>query len=318
MTNIPKQDILAYSGLEHVLPFVVRDMLQLPLFENIKTHPVEPFRAQLLKWVGNKQRFAHEIISYFPATFGAYFEPFLGSGAVLATLAPERAIGSDSFKPLMEIWQALHDAPETLKCWYGERWRAMMNGNKIEEYERIQASYNANPNGADLLFLSRSCYGGVVRFRQADGFMSTPCGIHTPISPESFARRVDEWHRRTAGAEFLLMDYRQAMGLAKPGDMVYCDPPYTHSQSILYGAQSFDLEQLFQAIHLCKSHGVYVALSIDGTKRSGNQLCDIPIPDGLFEREAFVNCGRSMLKRFQMDGQTLEGEVVADRLLLTF
>ena len=59
-------------------------------------------------------------------------------------------------------------------------------------------------------------------------------------------------------------------------------------------------------------------LSIDGTKRSGDRICDVPIPDGLFEREVFVNCGRSMLRRFQMAGQTLEGEVVADRLLLTY
>jgi DNA adenine methylase len=63
---------------------------------------------------------------------------------------------------------------------------------------------------------------------------------------------------------------------------------------------------------------VYVALSIDGTKRSGNRICRVPIPHGLFEREVLVNCGRSMLRRFQMEGQTLEGEVVADRLLLTY
>ena len=68
----------------------------------------------------------------------------------------------------------------------------------------------------------------------------------------------------------------------------------------------------------CKSRGVSVALSIDGTKRSGQYLCDLPIPKGLFESEAYVNCGRSMLRRFQMGGQTLETEVVADRLLLTY
>ena len=47
-------------------------------------------------------------------------------------------------------------------------------------------------------------------------------------------------------------------------------------------------------------------------------LCKLPIPKGLFEREAFVNCGRSMLRRFQMNGKSLEEEVVADRLLLTY
>jgi DNA adenine methylase len=86
----------------------------------------------------------------------------------------------------------------------------------------------------------------------------------------------------------------------------------------LYGAQSFDLEHLFQVIADCKRRGVYVALSIDGTKKSGSKLCELPIPDGLFEREIFVHCGRSMLRRFQMDGQSLEQEHVSDRLLLTY
>ena len=108
------------------------------------------------------------------------------------------------------------------------------------------------------------------------------------------------------------------MKMAKRGDLIYCDPPYSHSQSILYGAQAFELKQLLKTIEGCKTRGAYVALSIDGTKRSGNLICDLPIPDGLFEREVFVNVGRSMLKRFQMNGQTLEGEVVADRLLLTY
>lgn len=292
--------------------------MQAPLFELTEQRRVEPFKTQLLKWVGNKQRFAHEIVSSFPKKFGSYFEPFLGSGAVLATLAPENAVASDVFKPLIEIWQTLHHSPDTLKHWYAERWHLMMSGEKVEQYEKIKASYNVNPNGADLLFLCRSCYGGVVRFRQLDGYISTPCGVHAPISPDAFSHRVDEWKRRTQGTKFQLMDYEEAMNRAKPGDIVYCDPPYSHSQAILYGAQSFDLAHLLKVIERCKSRGVYVALSIDGTKRSGNLICDLPIPEDLFAHELSVNCGRSMLKRFQMGGQSLEGEVVADRLLLTY
>lgn len=34
--------------------------------------------------------------------------------------------------------------------------------------------------------------------------------------------------------------------------------------------------------------------------------------------EIFVNCGRSMLRRFQRVGETLEDDVVSDRLLLTY
>jgi len=288
------------------------------MFDDVRPRAVEPFRSQLLKWIGNKQRFAHEIVSYFPLMFGTYYEPFLGSGGVLATLAPHRAVASDAFAPLMEIWRTLHDDPSTLKQWYAERWDRAMSGSKEAIYEEIKAAYNLTPNGADLLFLCRSCYGGVVRFRQADGYMSTPCGVHSPIPPSSFSHRVDLWHRRTSGAEFACIDYLQVMDRAQPGDMIYCDPPYSHSQSILYGAQAFDLTDLLLAIKDCKNRGVFVALSIDGTKRSGNHICELPIPTELFEREVFVNVGRSMLKRFQMNGQTLEGEIVADRLLLTY
>lgn len=279
---------------------------------------VAPFKTGLLKWIGNKQRMAHEICAYFPESFGAYHEPFVGSGAVLATLRPKRAFASDTFAPLIEIWQTLHADPARLKRWYAERHAQMVGGEKVVEYEKIKASYNRKPNGADFLFLCRSCYAGVVRFRQADGYMSTPCGPHTPIPPESFSARVDEWHKRTKGAEFERMDYREAMNRAKPGDVVYCDPPYSHSQAILYGAQTFRLRDLLATIAECKNRGVYVALSIDGTKRSGDKVCDLPIPEGLFEREVLVDCGRSMLRRLQMGGQTLEGEVVADRLLLTY
>jgi len=45
---------------------------------------------------------------------------------------------------------------------------------------------------------------------------------------------------------------------------------------------------------------------------------NIPIPDRLFAREVLVNCGRSMLKRFQRGGRSLEEAVVADRLSLTY
>lgn len=279
---------------------------------------VRPLRCQLLKWIGNKQRFAPEIVSHFPEKFRTYREPFLGSGAVLGTLAPAHCVASDSFKPLIEIWQTLRANPDKLKQWYEERWQAMRAGKKVEVYEEVKASYNAAPNPADLLFLSRSCYGGVVRFRQIDGYMSTPCGVHDPISPESFAERVDEWHWRTAGTIFLHKEYEEAMSEATEGDLIYCDPPYTFTQSILYGAQSFSLARLLTVIEQCKQRGVYVALSIDGTKRSGGFICDIPVPKKLFAREVLVNCGRSMLKRFQMGGQTLEKEIVADRLLLTW
>ncbi|WP_353570239.1 Dam family site-specific DNA-(adenine-N6)-methyltransferase [Candidatus Albibeggiatoa sp. nov. BB20] len=291
-------------------------MMQTLLFDD-SLH-VKPFTTQLLKWVGNKQKFAHEIVGYFPDKFNRYYEPFLGSGAILSTLSPKDALASDAFQPLIEIFTTLKNEPNVLKEWYEQRWLIAHGNTKKDGYEKIKASYNANPNGADLLFLCRACYGGVVRFRKADGYMSTPCGVHEPIRPESFNKRTDIWHERVQHTQFELMDYKKAMRLANAGDFIYCDPPYKHSQAILYGGQDFKLEELFNEIEKCKKRGAYVALSIDGTKKSGNINCELPIPSNLFEEEIYVNVGRSMLKRFQMEGLTLEKEIVSDRLLLTY
>lgn len=277
-----------------------------------------PFKTQLLKWIGNKQRFGHEIASYFPAEYRTYYEPFLGSGGVLAVINPHTALGSDGFKPLAEIWMTLHSDPETLVRWYRERYSYLhQSDDRVEAYEEIKASYNSNPNPADLLFLSRSCYGGVMRFR-LDGYMSTPVGVHNPVSPESFESRVKLWMERIRGTNFAHMDFREAMALAGHNDIVYCDPPYVDSQAILYGAQRFSLVELFDAIAAAKERGTRVALSIDGTKKTGRTRVHLSLPNGLFEREAQVNCGYSHLRRFQLGGETMENEVVTDRLLLTW
>jgi len=293
-------------------------MRQGVLFDDLPCATYRRPKGSLLKWIGNKYRMAEEITAYFPKSFGHLLDVFLGSGAILATVAPSAGVGSDSFKPLIDIWQALKADPGQLVQWYAERYRFFKSGDRAVNYETIKARYNTGPNAADFLFLVRSCYGGVVRFRKDDGYMSTPIGIHDPISPEAFSQRVREWHRRIAGCLFRCADYREVMKQAKDGDLVYCDPPYSYSQAILYGAQEFSLGDLLEEIELCKRRGAYVALSIDGAKRSGSFVCDLPLPPGLFEREVFIEAGRCMLKRFQMAGQSLHSEEVADRLLLTY
>lgn len=288
-----------------------------------RTDAVVPWKSQLLKWVGTKQRFAHEIIAQFPPGFGTYHEPFLGAGGVLGVLAPKRACAADSFAPLIGVWSALRDRPDTLVAWYRDRWEAAEGAEAAEphgrrrHYETIRARFNAGQTAADLIYLSRAAYGGVIRFRRRDRHMSTPPGQHRPIHPDKFARRVAAWHLRVQGTRFAVRDYRESFARARAGDVIYCDPPYSHSQSILYGAQGFDHDDLFDRIARAKRRGIFVALSLDGHKKSGGVVCAHTWPAGLFEREVPVNLGASMLKRFQMEGRSLDGEQVVDRLLLT-
>ena len=117
-----------------------------------------------------------------------------------------------------------------------------------EKYNEIRDRFNNNHNALDFCLLSRTCYSGIIRFRKADGYMSTPKGPHRPISPEAFSKRVDLWHDLINRATFTTMSFEQCMDNAQSGDVVYCDPPYTHSQSIIYGAQTFNIEDLFKKI----------------------------------------------------------------------
>ena len=278
-----------------------------------------PFKTQLLKWIGNKQRLAPEILSNFPSRWGVYHEPFLGSGGVLGTLAPERAYASDVLPPLMEIWELLESDPARLVANYA-KYRDRIDAGEAKEdvYRTALESFNESPNGADFVFLTRACYGGVVRFRRNDGAMSTPCGAHTPVSTASFGKRVYEWSARVRGTKFRTLDFREAFDDVQAGDIVYCDPPYTDSQTILYGAQAFRLHDLIEVIDKAKRKGAAVALSIDGTKKSGLKKVLHDFPEGLFVSEVAITVGRSMLRRFQLGGETLEAEVVRDRLLLTY
>jgi len=273
-------------------------------------------KGRLLKWIGSKYKYANIIISYFPAEYNKYIEPFVGTGAVLASLAPKKAIAGDILKPLIEIWKLLQTNPKELIDYYTSVITRFYQ-DRQKTYAEILKKYNSSPNGLDLLILSRTCYGGVVRFTK-EGKLSTPIGPHKPISPKTFASIAMEWSKRIKGTIFLNQSFIKTMALVEEGDIIYCDPPYIESQSILYGAQAFKFERLIKEIKRCKERGARVALSIDGKKKSGRKIVELNIPPGIFEREVYLSCGSSMLRRLQVNGQTMIGEDVQDRLLLTW
>lgn len=273
-------------------------------------------RNQLLKWIGNKYRHAGQIADILPSTYRRYIEPFVGTGAVLATMQPEDGIAGDALRPLIEIWHCLQSCPEKLLEHYERVWTQYMKHPR-EAYARVRASYNAAPNGFDLLFISRACYGGVVRFT-TQGELSTPVGPHKAISPDALADRIAVWRERVANTRFVHADFEETMAQAGEGDVIYCDPPYVDSQPILYGSQGFRLHRLWEAIQGARSREARIALSLDGMKKSGRVYVSIQPPDGLFEREMMLDSGRSMLRRFQKSGESMAGETVHERLLLTW
>lgn len=279
----------------------------------------------LLKWIGNKQRTAAAIVDLFPEKFNSYIEPFMGSGAVLAEFsqrqqqsASHHAIyAGDNLPFLIDMFKILQSEPDELINHYGKSLEGYEENPK-ERYLEIRERFNHDKNPLDFCVLSRTCYSGVIRFRKKDGYMSTPVGAHKPISTQSFAERVDLWHGLTENAHFQCCDFSELMNAAKPGDLIYCDPPYTHSQSIIYGAQNFKIDDLWSSVEDCKRRGCHVMLSINGSRKSGAQNIAPEIPKGLFERQAAIDCGISMIDRFQNGSDHMNNSKVKDLLLLTW
>lgn len=281
----------------------------------------------LLKWIGNKQRFADTIVSYMPDSIADYYEPFLGSGAVMAELLNadatklfphlNHAYGSDILPFLVDIFAITKENPQMIVDYYRKGITDYCL-NPEEEYNNIRARFNAKHNPYDFILLSRTCYSGVIRFRKADGYMSTPRGPHNPISPDSFETRVQQWNSLLQKASFRCESFEEAMDRPREGDVVYCDPPYTHSQNIIYGAQLFNIEVLWKKIAECKERGVKVILSINGSRESKKKDISITPPDRLFCRKLGVDCGTSMIDRLQNNGKEMIGKAVEDQLLLTW
>lgn len=122
----------------------------------------------LLKWIGNKQRFAEYIVDCFPESFRNYHEPFLGSGAVLAELSQrnacgamwprfERAYASDALPFLVDIFQYVKDDPDVL-CDYYQSQIDDYYSHPDESYSMIRDRFNSDKNCLDFCLLTRTCY----------------------------------------------------------------------------------------------------------------------------------------------------------------
>lgn len=265
---------------------------------------------QLLKWVGNKQRYAKEITQKFDTEYNKYIEPFIGTGAILGTFKPNEAVAGDILKPLVDLWVLVKNNPDKIMSYYSTVYEDYCKDKK-ETYDRIKAKYNKKPNPLDLLLISRSCYGGVMRFTKK-GEISTPIGPHNLMNDEKFEKRLFKWHEVVQNTDFYHQDFEKTMKMAEEGDIVYCDPPYFFGQSILYGAQGFDFERLWDAVEYCKDVGARVYLSFDGKAKEGTE-----IRDGLFKWKCNVDRGFCMLNRFKREGLDMNGFELHDWLLIT-
>jgi DNA adenine methylase len=244
--------------------------------ENRTTGRLSPF----VKWAGGKTQLLETFDQYIPTTFGAYYEPFLGGGAVFLHLASERKISkatlSDLNKDLINCYVVVRDHLEELlqllaelqkhardKEYYYQAARRKFNGIKPDA--GVEASVE---KAALFIYLNKTCYNGLYRVNQKGEF-NVPWGRYkNPTIYNELNLRAVHALLKQPSITILCGDYGTATESAVVNDFVYLDPPYQPvsrtANFTSYTRQSFqwnDQERLADTYNKLAARGCLLMLS---------------------------------------------------------
>jgi DNA adenine methylase len=196
-----------------------------------------------------------EIRKHLPANINnlTYYEPFVGAGAVLFDLQPQKAVISDSNAELILTYRVIKDHVEEL---IQELKKHNERNDEIYYYEiRAQdrdkigfSRLNNIERAARLIFLNKTCYNGLYRVN-SQGFFNVPYGKYrNPAICEESVLRAVHLYLNSNSITILNGDFENVAKKVTSKSFVYFDPPY-HSQDKTnftgYQADSFnDDEQI--------------------------------------------------------------------------
>lgn len=222
----------------------------------------------VIKWSGSKRSQSSQIIKFLPENFHTYYEPFLGGGSMLYAINPQKAICGDICEPLIALWNEIKNQPEELGEAYRTRWERLQNEGYLVYYE-IRDAFNKDKAPEDLLFLSRTCVNGLIRFNANGDFNNSLHHTRPGIDPDMLKKIIIDWSAHIQGTQFLSKDYVETTEAAKAGDLVYLDPPYFHTKGRYYG--TIDYEVFLSYLEDLNKRGIKYILSFDGF-RGGQKL----------------------------------------------
>lgn len=210
-----------------------------------------------LKWLGGKRRLARQIVALFPTSYGRYYEPFLGGGAIFLALEPKEAVLSDVEEALIETWQAVRDCPEELMTQVNRYGRCLDK----ESYYRIRGGeLPSTPveRAARFLYLNKMAFAGMYRVNRTGGF-NVPYGGYGRKRLYS-RKQLLAASKALQGATLRCASFDAVLKDAQRGDLVYCDPPY-RGPSAYYQATRFEHERLAETVWELDSRGCFVFVS---------------------------------------------------------
>lgn len=187
--------------------------------------------APILKWAGGKRQLLPEIMPLIPNNINRYYEPFLGAGAVLLELRPQKAIVNDTNTELINVYGVIKEHPKELIALLEkhEKKHSKDYYYQIRDIDRNAAKYNRMNNiqkAARTIYLNRTCYNGLYRVNHK-GFFNTPVGRNSTITiTNRGAIEAMSEYLNHSQIRFLNTDYRQAVRWIRDTDFVFLDPPY--------------------------------------------------------------------------------------------
>lgn len=164
---------------------------------------------------------------------GLWIEPFMGSGVVGMNARPPRALFADINPHIISFYNAIKAravTPEAARAFL-EREGQVLREKGEEHYYAVRERFNKEGNPLDFLFLSRSCFNGMIRFNKKGAFNVPFCrkpqrfaGAYVTKIVNQIARfsELVQFHDWT----FKNQDFEETISGASEADFIYCDPPY--------------------------------------------------------------------------------------------
>lgn len=219
-----------------------------------------------LKWAGGKYGLVEEINKALPSN-GRLIEPFVGAGSVFLNSDFDDYVLNDVNSDLINLYRLLKDNPDD----YIQQSRKLFSPeyNDKERYYDIRAQFNKTNDpfvrSVMFLYMNRHGYNGLCRYNLKGGY-NVPFGRYKkPYFPE---KELWNFAEQSQKATFTNHCFRKSFDEAKPGDVIYCDPPYAPlsptASFTSYSGQGFklkDQEDLATLAQAASEKGIPVLIS---------------------------------------------------------
>ncbi len=258
----------------------------------------------LVQYQGSKRNIASQILRYFPDDISRLIEPFAGTCAVSILAAKEKRaehfIVNDVNAPLVDMMRRCIETPEELYETYLDIWNGQFadGQDNVAYFYRIRDEFNAgNQDPARMLFLLARVVKGSIRYN-SKGQINQSCDKRRygtkPETVRHNACMISALLKEKT--EFSSVDYREVLRKAKPGDLVYMDPPYqgTSNQECKHDnryIQGVAYNDFVEALDDLNRRNIDYIISYDGM--TGDKKIGMDLPEDLDLFHLYINAGTS-------------------------